>query len=304
MRNWTKNDIPNLNGKVFIVTGANSGLGYETSLALAEKEALVIMACRNLEKAHHSFETIKAAVPSANLELMELDLAKLQSIRTFAKSFSSKYDKLDVLINNAASTLPPRSVTEDGFEMQFGVNHLGHFAMTGLLLNSLVNTQASRVVTVSSREHVTGLIDWDDLMSEHSYERFAAYRQSKLANLLFAFELQRRFETGRVPTISVAAHPGTASTNWPDNLSGVERIFFRIMIRVFTQSASMGALSVLYAAVDSKVNPGGYYGPEHDKKGHPIEVQAGESAYDDADAKKLWDLSGKLTGVNYEVLNS
>jgi len=295
MANWTNDQILNLDGKVFIVTGANSGIGYETSLALAEKGASVIMACRDIERAQHALEAINQAVSSNKLESIELDLANLQSIETFANSFISKYDRLDALINNAASTLPPRRVTEDGFEMQFGVNHLGHFALTGSLLNSLVATQASR-------EHISGTIHWDDLMAEHSYDRFEAYRQSKLANLLFSFELQRKLENVRLTTISVAAHPGTAATNWPDNLSGMEKTFFRIMIRLFTQNASMGALSVLYAAVDPNVNPGGYYGPEHDKKGYPTELRAAEVAYDETNAKRLWQRSEELTGIKYEAL--
>lgn len=303
MTNWTKNNIPNLSGKVFIVTGANSGLGYESSLALAEKGARVIMACRNLERAQRSLEGIKHAVPDAKLELLELNLASLDSIRAFATSFKSKYDTLSVLINNGGPIVAARSVTQDGFESHFGINHLGHFALTGLLLKVLLNTPSSRIVTVGSRMHVDGKIDWDDLTSERSYDQMAAYRQSKLANMLFAIELDRRLKAKGLSTISVAAHPGLANTGWVENnLSGFMKIMGKIMSITSYQSASMGALPLLYAAVDSKVKPGGYYGPEHDTKGYPVEVRAGDPAYNETDAKKLWELSEKLTGIKYEAL--
>lgn len=300
MTNWTKNDIPNLNEKVFVVTGANSGIGYESSLALAEKGATVIMACRNLERAQHSLDAIRQAVPSAKLTLMKLDLASLKSVHNFAEAFKSKHDRLDVLINNGGPVGAVRSVTEDGFESHFGVCHLAHFALTGLLLDILLITSSSRVVTVGSRMHANGKIAWEDLMSEHSYDRWKAYSQSKLANLMFAFELSRKLETKGASTKSVATHPGQAKTSWADNnLNGL----MKFLAKFVGQSASMGALPVLYAAVDSKVQSGGYYGPEHDKKGYPVEVQASEVAYNEADAKRLWELSEKLTGVAYEALN-
>ena len=186
MENWTKENISNLDGMTCIITGANSGVGYESTLVLAEKGATVIMACRNLAKGQRSLDSIKQAVPAAKLDLMELDLASLTSIKAFANAFKSKYDKLDVLINNGGPIIALRNVTEDGFESHFGINHLGHFALTGLLLDCLLNTPSSRVVTVSSRMHVDGKMEWDDLMSEHSYDRMAAYRQSKLAQMIFA----------------------------------------------------------------------------------------------------------------------
>lgn len=300
MTNWTKNNIPNLNEKVFIVTGANSGVGYESSLALAEKGATVIMACRNLERAQLSLDAIKQSVPSAKVALMKLDLASLKSVRNFAEAFKSKHDRLDVLINNGGPVGAVRSATEDGFESHFGVCHLAHFALTGLLLDMLLIMPSSRVVTVSSRMHANGRIAWEDLMSEHSYDRWKAYSQSKLANLMFAFELSRKLEAKGASTKSVAMHPGQAKTRWADNnLNGL----MKFLAKFVGQSASMGALPVLYAAVDAKVKSGGYYGPEHDKKGYPVEVQAGEVAYNEADAKKLWELSETLTGVAYEVLN-
>jgi len=304
MTNWTKDNILNLHGKIIIITGANSGLGYESSLALAEKGARVIMACRNLVRGQQSLEAIKQAVPAAELELMELDLANLNSIRAFAKLFKSKYDKLDVLINNGGPIIAVRGMTEDGFESHFGINHLGHFALTGLLLDVLLNTPSSRIVTVSSRMHVDGKMEWDDLMSERSYDRMAAYRQSKLANMLFALELNRRLEAKGTSIMSVAVHPGLARTSWADNnLSGFMKIMGKIMSITSYQSASMAALPLLYAGTDPNVKSGGFYGPEHDTKGYPVEVRAGDAAYDEADAKKLWELSEKLTGIKYEALN-
>ena len=295
MTNWIKDNIPNLNGKVFIITGANSGLGYENSLALAEKGATVIMACRNLDRAQPVLEAIKRDVPNAKLELMELDLAYLKSIRAFANSFKSNFDKLNVLINNGGPIIAVHGVTEDGFETHFGVNHLGHFALTGLLLEKLLNTPSSRIVTVSSRMHVDGKMKWDDIMSEHSYDRMAAYRQSKLANLLFAFELDRKLKAKGASTMSVAAHPGLAKTNWVDNnLSGFMKIMGKIMSATGYQSASMAALPLLYAGTDPNVKSGGYYGPEHDTKGYPVEAQASEAAYNETDGKRLWELSENL----------
>jgi NAD(P)-dependent dehydrogenase (short-subunit alcohol dehydrogenase family) len=305
MTNWTKDNIPNMHGKIVIITGANSGLGYESSLALAENGAMVIMACRNLVRAQHSLEAIQHAVPNAKLDLMELDLASLKSIRAFAKLFKSKYDRLDVLINNGGPIIAVRGMTEDGFESHLGINHLGHFMLTGLLLDVLLNTPSSRIVTVGSRMHVDGKMEWDDLMSERSYDRTRAYKQSKLANMLFAFELNRRLEAKGSSTKSVAAHPGLAKTSWADNnLNGFMKLLGKIMSLTSYQSASMGALPLLYAATDPKVKPGGYYGPEHDTKGYPVEVRAGDAAYNETDAKKLWELSEKLTGVKYEVLNT
>lgn len=304
MTSWTKHDIPNLNGKVFIVTGANSGLGYACCLALAEKDATIIMACRNLERSRASLDAIERSVSSAKLELLELDLASLNSIQTFARTFKSKYERLDVLINNGGPVGSAQGVTEDGFETHFGVNHLGHFALTGLLLDVLLNTPSSRIVTVGSRMHTTGSIEWDDLMSERSYDRWTAYRQSKLANMLFAFELNRKLQAKGASTIAVAAHPGLAKTGWADNnLDGFMRLLGKIMSRISYQSASMGALPLLYAAADANVRPGGYYGPEHDTKGYPVEVQAGEVAYNELNAKRLWELSENLTGVAYRALN-
>jgi NAD(P)-dependent dehydrogenase (short-subunit alcohol dehydrogenase family) len=302
--NWTKDNIPDLNGKVIIVTGANSGVGYESSLALAEKGATLIMACRNLERGRRAAEAIKRAVPSAKLDVMPLDLASGKSIQAFAAMFKGKYDRLDVLINNGGPVGAARKLTEDGFESQFGINHLGHFALTGLLLDVLLKTPDSRIVTVSSRMHTSGKIQWDDLKSEHSYDRWNAYRQSKLANLLFTFELNRRLEAKGMTTRALAAHPGQAATNWAaNNLDGVMGSLLKTLGPLMFQSAAMGALPPLYAAVDGNAKRGGYYGPKHDTKGHPVEGRASEAAYNESDAKRLWELSEELTGVKYGVLD-
>lgn len=304
MTSWTEQNIPNLTGKVFIITGANSGIGFESCRALAEKEATVVMACRNLERSQAALDEIKRSLPSARLELLKLDLASLDSVRAFAGTFTSKYERLDGLINNGGPIGVTQSVTADGFESHFGVNHLGHFALTGLLLEALLNTPDSRVVTVGSRMHADATMEWDDLMSERSYDRWAAYGRSKLANMLFAFELNRRLVAKGVSTLSVAAHPGLANTGWADNnLSGLLKLVGKAMSVLTYQSAEMAALSILYAAVDGNVRPGGYYGPEDDKKGYPVEVQAGEVAYDEGDARRLWELSEELTGVAYPALN-
>ena len=236
---------------------------------------------------------------------MELDLASFESIRAFASLFKSSHHKLDVLINNGGPIVAARRVTKDGYESHFGINHLGHFMLTGLLLDVLLKAPSSRIVTVSSRMHVDGKIDWDDLMGERSYDRAKAYSQSKLANTLFAFELSRRLEAKGSSTISVAAHPGLARTSWADNnLDGLMRPLGKLMSLLSYQSASMGALPLLYAASDPKVKPGGYYGPEHDQKGYPVELRAGAAAYDETDAKRLWALSEELTGLEYEALNT
>jgi len=305
MINWTKNDIPDLNGKVFIITGANSGIGYESSLALTEKGATVVMACRNSEKAQRAMERIKAAVPTAKLEAMELDLGSLKSVQDFAKTFKSKFDRLDVLINNGGPIIAKQSVTGDGFESHFGVGHLGHFALTALLLDVILKTPSSRIVTVGSRMHVNAIIAWDDLMSERSYDPMKAYPQSMLAKILFAFELSRRLEAIGASTLSVAVHPGLANTGWVENnLSGFMKIMGKLMSITSYQSAEMGALPILRAATDAEVKSGSYYGPEKDKKGFPVEVQASDSAYNEIDAKRLWELSENLTDIKFDVLRN
>lgn len=304
MPNWTKENIPDQTGKVCIVTGANAGLGYEITLDLAEKGATVIMACRNLERGQRAIAKIRKTAPSAKLELMELDLASLDSIKAFAKMFNESHDRLDVLVNNGGLVGFDKSLTADGFESQFGVNHLGHFALTGLLLDSLLITPSSRVVTVGSRMHADAEIAWDDLMSEQSYDRWFAYKQSKLANLMFNFELARRLDASENSTLAIGVHPGLANTSWADNnLNGVMKVIGKLMSAFSYQTAKMGALPPLYAATAPEAKNGGYYGPENDTKGYPVEVRAADHAYDEADAKILWTLSEELTGVTFDALS-
>jgi NAD(P)-dependent dehydrogenase (short-subunit alcohol dehydrogenase family) len=297
---WTTNNIPDQSGKTVIITGANSGLGFESTRALADKGARVVMACRDTDKGWAAMAPILDANPAAALEVMLLDLADLSSVRAFAEAFSNKHDRLDILMNNAGvMALPKRRETADGFEMQFGVNHLGHFALTGLLLDHLLSTPSSRVVTVSSNAHKFGRIQFDNLNAEKSYSQWGAYCQSKLANLLFAYELQRRLEKLDADTISVAAHPGYAATNL-QRTSAVSLF----MNRFVAQDQAMGALPQLCAATATDVKSGDYYGPDRffEQRGHPIKVQSNRAAHDEAVARRLWSVSEELTGVQYQGL--
>ena len=248
-------------------------------------------------------EKIKTAVPAAKVEVMELDLASLKSIQEFADTFKKKYDKLDVLVNNGGPIIAKQSVTEDGFESHFGIGHLGHFALTSLLLHVILKTPSSRIVTVGSRMHVNAAMGWDDIMSEKAYDPMKAYPQSMLAKILFAFELGRRLESKGASTISVAVHPGLANTGWVENnISGFMKLIMKLMTLTSYQSAEMGALPILRAATDADVKSGSYYGPENDTKGYPVEVNASDHAYNEDDAKMLWELSEKLNGVKFSAL--
>jgi NAD(P)-dependent dehydrogenase (short-subunit alcohol dehydrogenase family) len=306
---WNVEDIPDLSGKTIAVTGANSGLGYEASLQLAGKGAHVVLACRNPEKAGAALRSIRAAHPSASVEAMELDLASLASIRAFADALLAKHDSLHVLCNNAGVMALPQRRTADGFEMQFGTNHLGHFALTGLLLDRLLATPGARVVTQSSTFHRMGKMRFDDLQWERGYRKWLAYGQSKLANLLFAYELQRKLEAKKASLSSVACHPGYAATNL--QLAGpqvaqsslMEKVW-GLSNRLFAQSAAMGALPLLYAATASDVGGGDYIGPDQmgESWGHPKKVRSNARSQNRADAATLWGVSEKLTGVSYNAL--
>jgi NAD(P)-dependent dehydrogenase (short-subunit alcohol dehydrogenase family) len=298
-KRWTENDIPDLSGKVAIVTGANSGIGYETARALAHKGANVVLACRNLEKANKAAEQIRGKGPEGIADVMELDLGDLDSIHRFATAFRERFERLDLLINNAGIMMPPYGKTAQGFETQFGVNHLGHFALTGLLIDLVVQTPGSRVVTVSSTAHRFGSIDFDDLQwEEKEYRANPAYGQSKLANLLFTYELQRRFQAAGKGTLSVAAHPGWTETNLQQH-SGT----FSFLNRFFAQDAPMGALPTLYAATGPDVAGGDYYGPAGfmEIRGHPKKVKSNGRSHDQVAADKLWEVSEELTNVTYNL---
>ncbi len=308
---WTSNQIPNLSGKTLIVTGGNSGLGYEAALQFAGKGAHVVLACRNPEKARGAIEAITSAKPGASLEAMELDLASLSSVRGFAKNFLDTHGALDVLCNNAGVMALPHRRTLDGFEMQFGTNHLGHFALTGLLLERLLGTPGARVVTVSSTMHRTGKIHFDDLQWERRYSKWGAYGQAKLANLLFTYELQRKLDAKGASLITVACHPGYAATNLQatgPRMQGsklMERMT-QVANRLFSQSAAMGALPTLYAATSPDVRGGDYIGPNGfmENWGHPKKVGSSVRSRDEAAAAQLWEVSESLTAVHYEALRS
>ena len=301
---WTADDIPDLTGKVILVTGANNGIGYEAAKEFTRKGAQTILACRNMNKAQTALAKIQTEIPNALVEVMSLDLSSLQSVREFAEAFKAKYDRLNVLVNNAGIMMVPYGFTQDGFERQFGINHLGHFALTGLLLDLILATPEARVVNVSSLAHRGGKMDFDNLMFEggQGYERQAAYGRSKLANLLFTYELQRKFEEHGVDAITVAAHPGVSNTNLADHMPGVK--ILKPLFGGILQSAAMGALPIIRAAVDPDATGGQYYGPDgkNERGGFPVVVSSSEASHNQADAQKLWEMSDELTGVTFNLL--
>ena len=303
-QHWTTNNIPDLSGKVIIVTGGNSGLGYESVKAFAEKGAEVILASRSMERGETAKSDILTAVPDANIVVMQLDLQDLGSIRTFAKDFLAKYHSLDVLLNNAGIMMTPYGKTKDGFEAQFGTNHLGHFALTGLLNKTLSKTPRSRVVNVSSGAHKRGDMDFSNLMFEggEEYTPMRAYGRSKLSNLLFTYEMQRRLETNGIQTQALAAHPGVSRTNLARHMEG--KWWFSILwfiFKFFTQDQAQGALPQIRASVDPAAKGGEYYGPDgrREMTGHPVVVPSNEASHNLADARKLWEVSEDLTKVAF-----
>jgi NAD(P)-dependent dehydrogenase (short-subunit alcohol dehydrogenase family) len=287
-----------------VVTGANSGLGFATARELARAGARVVLACRNVAKGEAARRDIEAAVPGAPLELEELDLASLESVRAFAERYLAAHDGLDLLINNAGVMAPPRGETADGFEMQFGTNHLGHFALTGRLIGAMEGREDARVVTLSSTAHRTGRISFDNLGGERHYFRWRAYGQSKLANLLFALELERRLSAANSTIKSMAAHPGYAATNLQFAAPPlVDRLVMRVGNAVIAQSEEMGALPTLYAATEPGLPGGTYAGPDGiaEQRGHPQPVSPNRAARDKAVAKRLWEVSEEMTGVHFEL---
>ena len=306
---WTKRDIPDLTGKIIVVTGANSGLGYESTLAFAEKGALVVMACRNLQKGEKAKQDILKVAPGAQLDLMQLDNGSLASVRAFAEAFKAKYDRLDILLNNAGVMAIPRTETEDGFEMQLGVNHLGHFALTGLLIDVIVKTPNARIHNVSSSANYMGSINFDDLMGEQNYDRWGAYGQSKLANVFFTFELNKRLKAAGYDTISNTSHPGLVMTNLQANSveqsgTGVEAFLYRIVEPIMAQDVSMGVLPQLFGASAEGAKGGIFYGPKtFNLRGYHAEKKANDAANDAAALKRFWEVSEELTGVKYDILD-
>jgi len=300
---WTAADVPDLTGRTAVVTGANTGIGLAAAAVLAGHGATVVLACRDLDKAKQAADRITAAAPGAAVELQLLDLAALASVRAAAGELRDRYDRIDLLVNNAGVMWTPRRTTADGFELQFGTNHLGHFALTGLLLDRLLATPGSRVVTVSSLGHRVGRIHFDDLQLERRYGRHRAYGQSKLANLMFTYELQRRLAAADAGTLAAAAHPGGSRTELTRHLPRGLRTANRVLERLYAQPAERGALPTLRAATDPGVRGGEYYGPDGfaETRGHPRRVRSSRRSHDVAAQRRLWAVSEQLTGVGYPV---
>ncbi|MBE1495317.1 NAD(P)-dependent dehydrogenase (short-subunit alcohol dehydrogenase family) [Amycolatopsis lexingtonensis] len=299
-KNWTERDIPSQQGRVAVITGANTGLGFDTAKVLADRGATLVLAVRDVEKGKKAAAKLGT---TADVTVQELDLASLDSVRAAAAELRGTLPKIDLLINNAGVMYPPRQTTRDGFELQFGTNHLGHFAFTGLLLDLLLPVEGSRVVTVSSVAHdIRAAIHFDDLQWENSYDRVAAYGQAKLANLMFSYELQRRLAP-RGTTAAVAAHPGVARTELMRNSPVVVRALFPVVAPLFTQSSERGALPILRAATDPGALGGQYYGPDGfgGYRGRPQVVASSPQSYDAAVQRRLWTVSEELTGVKFPV---
>ncbi len=299
---WTAAQIPNLAGKRAIVTGANIGLGFQTARELARAGAEVVLACRSIERGQAAAARIQAEQPAAQVYVAQLDLSELASVRAFAAQVVEG-GTLDILVNNAGiMAVPERQTTVDGFEKQLGTNHLGHFALTGLVLPALLATPAPRVVSVSSNAHKRGKLYFDDLQLEHSYSPWTAYCQTKLANLLFARELQRLSTEHGSTLVSTAAHPGLSATAIGRDLKGPAAFLTPWMFRILGQDDAQGALPQLYAAVAPDVDPGGYYGPDGwmEFKGAPAHAEVAPQAQDADAQKRLWAVSEQLTGVTYK----
>jgi NAD(P)-dependent dehydrogenase (short-subunit alcohol dehydrogenase family) len=305
---WTSNDIPNQRGNVAVVTGGNSGIGYEAAKALAAKGARVILAVRSAEKGQAAVTSIQRAHPGAQVEVMALDLSNLGSVRHFAETFLQRFEALPLLIDNAGVMALPYARTADGFEMQFGTNHLGHFALTSLLMPAILAAPNARVVVVSSGLHTAGEIDFDNLDGAKSYGRWRAYSQSKLANLLFAYELQRRFTAAGADVLVTGCHPGYAATNLQAagaRMDGarVSELLSNVANQLFAQSAAMGALPTLYAATAADVNGCDYIGPVGllGMRGTPGKIKSSARSYNTSVAARLWQVSEQLTGVRYDL---
>ncbi len=309
MGGWSEADIPTQTGRTWVVTGANSGLGLVTARELARAGAEVILGCRDPERGKRALEDVSAAASGPKPRLIRLDLADLSSVREFARVVSETVEALDGLVNNAGVMAPPRGETADGFELQLGTNHLGHFALTGLVLDRLMAADGeSRVVTVSSVAHRTGSMEWDDLQGTESYSRWRRYGQSKLSNLLFAYELARRSAAGDWGISSLAAHPGYAATHLQSSGPGLGGGIVSVMnvavmkvTNLIAQSDEMGALPSLYAATVPEAPSGAYVGPSGpgEARGYPKLVGSSQASRSEEDAKRLWEISEELTGVRY-----
>jgi NAD(P)-dependent dehydrogenase (short-subunit alcohol dehydrogenase family) len=302
---WTEKDVPDESGRVAIVTGSNTGLGYDTARVLAARGATVVLAVRDTAKGDAAAARIRALTPGATVVVHKLDLGSLASVRTAGAELAAAHPRIDLLINNAGVMYPPKQTTVDGFELQFGTNHLGHFALTGLLLNNLLSVDGSRVVVVASIAHnIRAKIDFADLQwKTRRYDRVGAYGQSKLANLLFAYDLQRRLAAARAKTIAVAAHPGVAATELVRHVPGASLPGVNWLSGRLLNTSELGALPTLRAATDPGVSGGQYYGPDGFKelRGYPVAVTSSAQSHDTALQERLWSVSEELTGITYPV---
>jgi NAD(P)-dependent dehydrogenase (short-subunit alcohol dehydrogenase family) len=298
---WAATQIPDQEGRVALVTGANSGVGFETARALAEHGAEVVLACRDTHKGDDAARRIRLTAPAADLTVLRLDLASLESVHNAAEEVRATHGRLDLLIDNAGLGWVPYTRTNDGLELTFATNHLGHFALTGQLLDLLLDVPGSRIVVVSSPAHRQGTINFDDLQSEKRYSQRAAYGQSKLANLLFAYELQRRLAAAGAETIALAAHPGGARSNFNRHLPRPFRGPNYGLFRPLSHSSKMGALSILRAGIDPEARGSDYYAPSRmmEFKGNPTRRDSSDASHNLADARRLWEISEELSGVTY-----
>lgn len=294
-------EVPSQEGRIALITGANTGLGFETARAFARTKMKVIMACRSDEKCSRAKELIKKEIPDADIEMMIVNLCSLSSVRELAVEFRRRYDRLDLLVNNAGIMIPPYSKTEDGFESQMGVNYFSHFLLTGLLLDVITGTAGSRIVSLASNAHRKGRINFDDLNWEKGYSPMAAYQQTKLACLVFSFELQRRLEKKGYRTISVAAHPGLSMTDLVRHIPKWLIYLAQPLTALFTHSPEKGALPTVYAALGKDVKGGEYFGPQgySEWKGKPGRAVAMPHSLDEELGRRLWKVSEELTGIRY-----
>ncbi|MEW9528585.1 oxidoreductase [Microbispora sp. NPDC049125] len=300
---WTSADVPDQDGRVAVITGANSGIGWETAKVLAGRGAAVVLACRDIGRAKDAAARIQAADLRAAVGVVRLDLASLASVREAAEEIVARHQAVDLLVNNAGLMWTPHGRTEDGFEQQFGVNHLGHFALTGLLLGHMSAVPGSRVVTVSSNGHRQGRMDFDDLQSERAYNRVAAYGRSKLANLMFTYELQDRLAAAGARTAALAAHPGGVQTDLLRHAPAWFKAVNWAIGGLVTHDAAAGALPTLRAATDPAAKGGEYYGPDgrFATTGHPVRVSSNARSHEGEARRRLWRESERLTGVTFPV---
>jgi NAD(P)-dependent dehydrogenase (short-subunit alcohol dehydrogenase family) len=299
---WTEADVPDQTGRVAVITGANTGIGFQAARVLADQGASVVLAVRDVDKGRAARSQIIARNPRAHITVQRLDLSSLASVRAAADALRTANPHIDLLINNAGVMFTPEGVTADGIEFQFATNHLGHFALCGLLLDNMLAVRGSRVVTISSLGHrLRGSTSFDDVHAP--YDRVAAYGRSKLANLLFTYELQRRLSAHDAGTVAVAAHPGNSRTGLFRNSPGWMRVGSVLLAPVFSQSSAMGALPTLRAATDPAARGGEYFGPAGlaEQRGHPAVVQSSAQSHDDDLQRQVWKISEELSGVAYPV---